>query len=602
MNRRRALLAAFGVLGLAFGLVAYFRVAREVHKALNVKAKTSESLEYVPLAPPLMQVQRWGGGEVEALAVSTSSLIAAGQFGVNDESGDLSESLPGLQASALALWRGRPVAALTAGGLFLRREGPWEELRTGYGQLHVRTLLESPGGELMIGAREGLFRTAWGANRLERLDAAPVKSMALGEGGILVAGGEEGLRLLSGNRVTLLPSPDPWVEWVGIVKNVVDVITPLGLARGPLEGTLVPVSGGEDVISAAQLGNDTFAITEGRLLRFRRSSQPSEEFLPAAPRKVFAAAGNLFIDTGAGLYRRTKSGWVLARPRPQSLPPGSCHVNALAFHDSHLVVGLFNGGLAMGNAKNPTQGWWSVPGSEAWGVNALLSAGGRLQVASLRGVTQFDGKRLVALDGKEQGAAFALAATRDGLAIGYGQGVLLPGSRLLSAFHGLPGNQALALASGESLFVGTPSGLGAINGSRMAWRVSAGDGKLPHPWVTALLLQGEELFIGTYGGGVTRRLARRSEPSPVGTFQPFLETEGLKVNPGCLVEGNGRLYLGTDGRGLYRLSADGKRFLALKVPLPSQHITAILPSLEALFVGTNEGLVRIPLPIADEGV
>lgn len=602
MNRRRAILAGSGLLVAALGLLAFLKLRSEVRKAVRTEVRTSESLQYAPLQPPALQVQRWGGGEVEALAVSTSSLLSAGRFGVADETGDLSSSLPGLHASALALWRGHPVAALAAGGLFLRRNAHWEEVRTGYGLLHVRMLLESPGGELLIGAREGLFRAAWGATRLERLDAAPVKALALGDGGNLVAGGEEGLRLFSGNRVTVLPSPDPWVEWVGLSGGELAVITPLGLARGPLEGTLAPVPGGEEASSAATLDGHTYAVAEGRLLRFESAGRPAEEILPAAPRRVFAAAGMLFVDTATGLFRRGTSGWTLARPRPLALPPGSCHVNALAFHDSQLVVGLFNAGLAVADAGSLAKGWWTVPGSEAWGVNALLSAGGRLHVASLRGTAQFDGRRLLPAEGRESGAAFSLASTRDGVAVGYGQGVLLPGARFVSAFHGLPGNQALALVAGESLFVGTPSGLGAVNGSRVAWRVSAGDGKLPNPWVTALVLQGDDLLIGTYGGGVTRRLAHRTDPSPVGTYQPFLETEGLKVNPGCLVEGGGRYYLGTDGRGLYRLSADGKVFQPLKVPLPSPHITAILPSPDALFVGTDEGLVRIPLPIADEGV
>ena len=219
-------------------------------------------------------------------------------------------------------------------------------------------------------------------------------------------------------------------------------------------------------------------------------------------------------------------------------------------------------------------------------------------VASLRGAARFDGRRWTLLGGAGAGAAFALAATRDGVAVGYGQGVLLPGSRMLSAFHGLPGNQALALAGGDPLFVGTPSGLGAVVGSKVAWRVTAGEGRLPHPWVTALALHGDALYIGTYGGGVVRRTA--FEP-PKGRFEPFAETDGFKVNTGCLVEAGGRLFLGTDGQGLFRLSRDGSRFEQLRLALPSPRVTAILPGPGALYVGTDEGLARLGLPLPDEG-
>jgi ligand-binding sensor domain-containing protein len=229
-------------------------------------------------------------------------------------------------------------------------------------------------------------------------------------------------------------------------------------------------------------------------------------------------------------------------------------------------------------------------------VNALLPAGGVLYVASLRGAARFDGQRLTPIEGP--GAAFSLAATRDGVAIGYGQGVLLPGSTLLSAFHGLPGNQAVALAAGESLFVGTPSGLGAMDGRRVRWRVTSADGRLPHPWVTALAVAADGLYVGTYGGGLTRRAKANGITRPFADpahYQPFEETADLKVNPGCLVEAGGRIYAGTDGRGLWELSADRTRFEPMRLPLPSPRVTALVADDHALWIGTDEGIARLPL-------
>lgn len=598
LKRRRVLLSVLVMVLAVVGLTLYLNLSRDVERALSTAATTSQPLQFVALATPSSRIERWGGGEVEAVVLSPSSLLTAGAFGVADESGDLSAGLPTLKAAALTVWRGRPVAALAGGGFFLRREDRWEEARTGFGTLHVRTLVEGPGGELLIGAREGLFRAAWGANSMDRLDAAPVRSIAVADG-VLLAGGEEGLRRLEGSRALPLLTPDPWVEWVGVTGREVVVATALGLARGPLGGPLAPIPGGQDATSACLLEGRVFALAGGSLLRFESGGGSSEELLPAVPRRVFATADQLFVDTDAGLYRRTPSGWMTARPRPASLPPGPSHVNALAFLGSRLVLGMFDGGLLVGEPQGSAWRWESVPDSTAWGVNAMLPAGGVLYVASLRGAARFDGRRLTPIEAAGVGAAFSLGPTRNGVAIGYGQGVLLPGSRLLSAFHGLPGNQALALASGEALFVGTPSGLGAISGSRVAWRVAAGEGKLPHPWVTSLALFGDALYVGTYGGGVTRR---RSRPGgePSGVFDGFAETEGLKVNPGCLVAAGGRLYLGTDGRGLFRLSRDRERFLPLQLPLPSPRITAILASPRGLLVGTDEGLARLPFSSLDE--
>jgi ligand-binding sensor domain-containing protein len=299
-----------------------------------------------------------------------------------------------------------------------------------------------------------------------------------------------------------------------------------------------------------------------------------------------SAGGVLFVDTDAGLYRREQGGFVPVRERPAALPPGSAHVTALAWLGDRLVAGFFDAGLAVADVAGGRLAWTPVEGSSAWGVNALLSAGGVIYIASLRGAARFDGRRLTPLEGP--GAAFSLAATADGIAIGYAQGVLLPGARLLSAFHGLPGNQALALAAGPELAVGMPSGLAGVAARRVAWRVSAGEGKLPHPWVTALLRTGDRLYVGTNGGGVVRRAGD-------GRYEPYVETEGLKVSAGCLTLAGGRVYAGTDGRGLWRLSADGSRFEPLKADLPSPRVTALLASADALLIGTDEGLARMPL-------
>jgi ligand-binding sensor domain-containing protein len=602
---RKQMLLTFGLCALGLGLGAFLKLRRDVGRALEGPLRSSMPLQFAPLARVGHPLTRWGGGEVEGVALTSSSFITAGAFGVADEKGDLGQSLPTLRATALAAWRDHATVGLASGGVFLFREGQWEELRSGFGPLHVRTLVEGPGGELWIGAREGLYRVAWGAAALDQVDAAPVQSLAMGEGGTVFAGGEEGLRRVNGLRTAAVATPDPWIEWVGVSGSELAVVTPLGLVKGPMEGPLLPVPGAEDASAAAWLGAQLFVVTQGRLLRVEADGHASEESLPAPVRRVFSVQAGLFADTTRGLFRRAASGWMLARARPESLPPGPSHVNALAMLDSRMVVGLFNGGLVVGEAvgqgRPQSWQWASVPGSTAWGVNALVNGGGHVYVASLRGASRFDGQKLRAVEGGTAGAAFSLAPTAGGMAVGFGQGVALPNGRFLSAFHGLPGNQALALAAGEQLFVGTPTGLGAIAGNRVLWRVTAGEGKLPHPWITALQLHGEGLFIGTYGGGVVRRMVSKTHPDGPGQFDPFPETEGFKVNTGCLVAAGGRLYLGTDGRGLFRLSVDGQRFLPVHVPLPSPRITAILPGQDVLFVGTDEGLARLNLPLPDEG-
>ena len=600
-TRRRLLLTGAGLLVLMLGVGVYAFLNWRVRQAVQGEAGNRTPLTYLSLPMPTLKAERWASGEVDAVAVSTTSLISAGGSGVWDESGDISAGLPTLKVSAMTLWRGRTAVGLASGGLFVRRDEHWEEVRMGFGTLHIRALLETPGGELLIGAREGLFRMAWGASTVERLDKAQVRCLALGPTGLLLAGGEDGLRRIEGDRAQLLPTPDPWVDFVGLQGSNVLVSTPLGLAAGPLGGTLLPLTGGQDTIDAAVMENQVFAVMEGRLLRFEPSGIAAEEFLPSSPRRVFNASGILFVDTPNGLYRKNREGWTLARHRAPGLPPGPSHITALASLGGRLTLGLFDGGLVVGSPQDDTLAFSTVPGSTAWGVNALMPSGGVLYVASLRGTARFDGNRIESLSSAGTGGAYALAFARDGVVIGTGQGVLLADGHFLSAFHGLPGNQALALATkGEDLFVGTPSGLGAVRNAKVTWRAETGDGRLPNPWITALTLHRNELYVGTYGGGVTRRTTLPQQEGAMGVFSAFPETQGLKVNTGCLVEAGGRLFLGTEGKGLHVLSSDGSRFIHLDLPLPSPRVTALFGEGDWLYIGTDEGLTRLSLRVCSK--
>jgi hypothetical protein len=603
-RRRRAVAAAAAALGLV--LLAAFAVLslrRDVHRALQAPAGDARPMQLVPLAAPAQALATWTPPEIEAVAFPGGDLVTGGAAGVRDGRGaDLGAPLPTRRIDALALWAGDLVAALRAGGVAVRHGGAWSEMRTGWGELHARALLEAPGGELLIGAREGLFRARLGARQLERLDSRPCRALAVGPGFVL-AGGEQGLLRLSPGRAESIEAPDPWIEAAVLDGDELCAVTARGLACGPPEGPLVAVGGGEALSSAAWHERRLFASTDPptrSVLVFEQGRLAREEGLTGAARRVIAASGLLFADASDGLHRRDADGWRLVVPRDgRTLPPGSGHVTALARFRGRLAAGFFDGGLAFADVDGERLVWKPVAATAAWGVNALLATGGELYVASLRGAARHDGTRLLPIEGP--GAAFSLAATRDGVAIGYGQGVRLGSGVLLSAFHGLPGNQALALAEKEALFVGTPSGLGAVAGRRVLWRVTAGEGKLPHPWVTAIVPEGEGLLVGTWGGGLVRRRAGAfaapvpGAPTDTAAYEPFAETEGIAVSPGALAVVDGRAVAGTDAHGLWMQTRDRSRFERVRLPLPSPRIGALLAEDGDLWVGTGEGLVRLPL-------
>src|SRR5262249_2191991 len=121
----------------------------------------------------------------------------------------------------------------------------------------------------------------------------------------------------------------------------------------------------------------------------------------------------------------------------------------------------------------------------------------------------------------------------------------------------------------------------------------AGEGKLPHPWVTALVERGADLFVATYGGGVAKRNDEDGE-----RWLRYPETEGLKVNA-LLALPDGRVALATLGKGLWISDTETLRFAPLDAALPSPDVfaLALAPSDAPRFLlaGTSEGLARVAL-------
>ncbi len=627
---RRTALSPRRLAGPAFiavfvaALIAVLAVNRRVDRALDAHVSDEQPVEFLPLTdrPPLPW---WGSEDVRSVVVLPGGLYAAGAFGVarletrSDTQGgivrtDISRSLPTRRASALSAWRTDLVAGLDLEGLFVYRDGSWSEVRSGFGTLHVRALAETPSGELWIGAREGLFRMGFSERAMSRLHKSPVRSLAVRDGGRVVSGGETGLFSTQGGVTTTLRlegMETPWVDDVTVFDSRVFAVTPLGMfVEGP-DGVLRPLPNAANVASIAVQDERVFATADppdASLRRLDAALALQIEQVPSAVRRVFTVGDRLLADTAQGLAERSKGTWRLLYGRGDPEGFGNAHVSALARYRDRLIVGFFDGGLAE-LVPAPPRGPHTLPGTvnaeapmmlraltgagstQIWAVNALLEAGGVLHVASLRGAARFDGSRVRAVEGS--GAAFSLARTASGVAIGYGEGVLLPEGKLLSAFHGLPGNQATALAAVEGgLLVGTPSGLGYVEGLKVRWRVASGEGRLPHPWVTAILPTKAGVLVGTYGGGLTLRVGGMSDK---GEWKAFAETAGLKVNTGCLVVADGRVYAGTDGAGLFRLSRDGTRFERLKLSLPSQRVTALLETGGFLYIGTDEGLTRWPV-------
>ena len=110
---------------------------------------------------------------------------------------------------------------------------------------------------------------------------------------------------------------------------------------------------------------------------------------------------------------------------------------------------------------------------------------------------------------------------------------------------------------------------------------------LRHNWITAIASVGRDWFVGTYGAGVYKL-------DGDGTWHAFPDMPpGVEVNPNAMVSSGSRVYVGTLGRGLMLYDSARGRWSTLASGLPSMNVTALSVESGYLYIGTDNGLVRV---------
>jgi hypothetical protein len=120
-------------------------------------------------------------------------------------------------------------------------------------------------------------------------------------------------------------------------------------------------------------------------------------------------------------------------------------------------------------------------------------------------------------------------------------------------------------------------------------------------WATALVAAPEGVYAGTYGGGVAL-LDPSGAVHDLGGWggSPGSVRRGaepperhVRVNPNALFLDGDRLYVGTLEDGLLVYTRGDRTWHAPDVALGSKNVTAVSATADALWIGTDRGLVRI---------
>ncbi len=312
-----------------------------------------------------------------------------------------------------------------------------------------------------------------------------------------------------------------------------------------------------------------------------------------------ADGSSLYAVTSSALYAKElrHGGWrrVLS---PESTLLADRNISALALDSSkRLWVGYFDRGLDLfePNLRSATH----IEDDNIFCINRILpnAANGTVAVATANGLVLFD-----QLGRKQQvlGRADGLLADHVTDAALYGSGMVLAtpagltfldgsGARSLYAFHGLVNNHVYAIAvAGKEVVAGTLGGISVLQDENVAANYTVTTRGLTHNWISAVVREGNDWMVGTYGGGIVRLRAN-------GHFEPFDAATGrFEVYPNAMLATERHVLAGTLGKGLYVYNRSSNRWSVITEGLPSLTVTALAFGNGFIYVGTDNGLVRIP--------
>jgi ligand-binding sensor domain-containing protein len=322
------------------------------------------------------------------------------------------------------------------------------------------------------------------------------------------------------------------------------------------------------------------------------TAQPTEQFL------TLAGSDDVYAVRTDGLYRRVGARWVpVLEPTKATLTDNN--IAALNFApDGRLWVGTFDRGLDILDASLTRA--QHLEDDHLFCINriALDPRRNTMSVATANGLVLFDaaGKPRQVLtrhDGLISDHITDVVYTGDHMTIATPAGLTFidsTGVQSLYAFQGLVNNHVYALTAsldGNELLAGTLGGISLLTHDAVYRNLTVSNSGLRHNWITAALSTDSGYMVGTYGAGVMRL-------DKSGHFAPMdLVTRNMVINPNSMLATPTHIFAGSLNQGLWSYSRSSQRWTQITVGLPSLNVTAFAARDGVLYVGTQNGLVRI---------
>jgi len=493
------------------------------------------------------------------------------------------------------------------GGQSFRQIYPEDE-----GTRAISAILPTKSGHLLIGTKKrGVL--AYDGRHIAPLHStlsdSYVTALAGDESDLWVGTLDRGVLHFAGGRTESFKEgqglPDNQVTSIASFRNTTYVGTPLGVAvfsGEQFSHVLAPGVLATSLLATADqlyVGSEDQGVISIPLDKrpMNAAVNPGSELTEV--RQLFASEESIYAVARGGLYRLKAHafGWQ------QVLQPGGAvlsdrNISALAADNGgHLWIGYFDRGLDViaSDSSHATH----FEDEHLFCINRIFPNAkmSGVDVATANGLVRFD------QSGKPQQVltrAEGLIAENVSDVVAYGDGVALAtpggltfldasGARSMYAFQGLVNNHVYALAaSGDQLMAGTLGGISVLDKSNVTANYTTANSGLKHNWITAVVPVGSEWMVGTYGAGILRL-------DHAGKFHTFDVGSGnFEINPNAMLVTPDFVLAGTLGKGLYLYNRESGRWSVITQGLPSLNVTAFALANGYIYVGTDNGLIRIP--------
>ncbi len=476
----------------------------------------------------------------------------------------------------------------------------------------ISALLPLPTGQVIVGtSAAGLYVSDGKSLRTFHAEFAKAQITALAgdEDQLWIGTRDDGAWRWSGGEAVHFTAdlPDLQVLSIAVRGRKAWVGTPLGVAEFSGDKLERHLAGGVFAQALAERDGSLWigTVDQGTLaLAFSvRTPRPQSASLATdiQPINSFAQFQNGLLAVGPDRISDPSSGQLLITAQETSL--ASDHVTAV--HEDargHLWIGYFDHGLDL-IAPNAPAKPAHFEDDVLFCINRIKEnpRNGTVAVATANGLVLFDatGTPRQTLD-RESGliashvtdvlfrndpsGTSAVIATPAGLSF------LAPdGISSLYAFQGLVNNHVYTLAqAGKTLYAGTLGGLSILRTGLVQANFTTANSELRQNWITASAVFDGKLYLGTYGSGVVRF----DDSGSVASFPAFARRR-IEINPNAMLATARALYAGTAGQGLAILCQGDDRWQFITAGLPSTNITALDAQGGRLYIGTENGLVRI---------